>query len=97
MTEPAATLPAQPSIQSTPTKTPVENQKPMVKLPKGILISTNDGIGLTYINLQGQSVTELKTPGISFPDPRNVHIAGSIPPGPIQVPLVYFAYQPEAG
>ena len=96
MTEPAATLPAQPSIQSTPTKTPVENQKPMVKLPKGILISTNDGIGLTYINLQGQSVTELKTPGISFPDPRNVHIAGSIPPGPIQVPLVYFAYQPEA-
>ena len=96
MTEPAATLPAQPSIQPTPTKTPVELQKPIVKLPKGILISTNDEIGLTYINLQGQSITELKTPGISFPGPRYVHIAGSIPPGPIQVPLVYFGYQPEA-
>ncbi len=53
MTEPAATLPAQPSIQPTPTKTPVELQKPIIKLPKGILISTNDGIGLSYINLQG--------------------------------------------
>ena len=96
MTESAATLPVQPSIQPTSTNMSVELQKPIVKLPKGILINTNDGIGLTYITLQGQAVTELKTPGISFPDPQYVHIAGSIPPGPIQVPLVYFAYQPEA-
>jgi hypothetical protein len=96
VTEPAVTLPVQPSIQSSPVKTPVENQKTIVKLPKGILINPNDGIGLTYFNFLGQSVAELKTPGISFPGPRNVHIAGSISPVLIQMPLVYFAYQPVA-
>jgi len=96
MTETVATLPAQTPVQPTLTETPVDLQKPVVKVPKGVFINTNDGIGLTYVNLQGQSITELKTPGISLPDPHYVHIAGSIPPGPIQVPLVYFAYQPEA-
>ena len=96
VTEPAATLPVQPSVQPTPSITPLQPASVVVKLPKGVFISTNDGIGLTYVNLQGQSITELKTPGISFPDPRYVHIAGSIPLGPFRVPLVYFAYQPEA-
>jgi hypothetical protein len=95
VTGPAATLPAQPTVQPVPSTTPQMPVGTMVKLPKAVFINTNDGIGLTYLNLQGQTITELKTPGISFPGPRYVHIAGSIPPGPIQIPLVYFTYQPE--
>jgi hypothetical protein len=94
--EPTVTLPAQPSVQPIPSMTPLQPASAIIKFPKGVFIDTNDGIGLTYVNLQGQSITELKTPGISFPGPGYVHIAGSIPQGPIQVPLVYFAYQPEA-
>jgi hypothetical protein len=95
VTGPAATLPAQPTIQPVPSTTPNLRVGSMVKLPKAVFINTNDGIGLTYLNLQGQIITELKTPGINFPNPRNVHIAGSIPSGPIQIPLVYFTFQPE--
>ncbi len=93
---PAATLPAQASVQPAPSITPQQPAGVMIKLPKAVFVNTNDGIGLTHINLQGQIITELKTPGISFPNPRNVHIAGNIPSGPIQISLVYFTYQPEA-
>ena len=95
-TESAASMSAQPSPQSTSSMASLQPTTKIIKQPKAVLINTNDGIGLTYVNLQGQTIAELKTPGISFPDPRYVHIAGSILPGPIQVPLVYFAYQPEA-
>jgi hypothetical protein len=95
VTELAAPLPVQPSVQPAPSMTPQQPVGAIVKLPKAVFINTNDGIGLTYLNLQGKTITELKTPGISVPSPRYVHIAGSIPPGPIQIPLVYFAYQPE--
>jgi hypothetical protein len=94
-TNPATALPVQPSVQPAPSLTPQQPAGAIVKLPKAVFVNTNDGIGLTYVNLQGQTITELKTPGISFPGPRYVHIAGNIPQGPIQIPLVYFAYQPE--
>jgi hypothetical protein len=95
VTGPEAASPAQPNGQPALSTTPQQPVGAMVKLPKAVFINTNDGIGLTYLNLQGQTITEFKTPGISFPSPRNIHIAGSIPSGPIQIPLVYFTYQPE--
>ena len=78
------------TVQITRTPSPLE-----VKLPKGVFVNTNDGIGLTYFNLLGQIITELKTPGSSFAGSKHVHIAGSISSGPIQVPIVYAAYQPQ--
>ena len=93
---PVASQPVQPSAQPTAQTTTLQPTTKVIKLPKMVLINPNDGIGLTYINLQGQAVAEVKTPGISFPGPRYVHIAGSLLPGTNQVPLVYFAYQPDA-
>ena len=70
-------------------------QPPEVKLPKGVFVNTNDGYGITFYNLLGQIITELKTPGSSFGGPTHMHIAGSMPSGPIQVPIVYATYQPQ--
>jgi len=89
------------TAQIAPTQQPTAEQatgKPQpveVKLPKGIFVNTNDGIGITYYNLLGQIITELKTPGATFAGPSHVHIAGNMPSGPIQVPVVYASYQPE--
>lgn len=67
------------------------------KLPKLILVDTGDDYGLTLYNLQGQPITELKTPGIGYISSNNVHIAGSIPEGPIMTPLVYHSFEnPES-
>lgn len=92
-TEPTITL--QPTASQPTTQPTSQPQAPEVKLPKGVFVNTFDGIGLTYYNLQGQIITELKTPGSSFAGPTHVHIAGNMPSGPIQVPIVYAAYQPE--
>ncbi|NMB62767.1 MAG: hypothetical protein GYA18_10575 [Chloroflexi bacterium] len=65
--------------------------------PKLILVDTRDDYGLTFYNLQGQPITELKTPGIGYGSSGRVHIAGSIPEGPIMTPLVYHSFtNPES-
>jgi hypothetical protein len=89
------------SSPKAPTAIIVENKatatqsRVNVKLPKGLFVDTQDNYGLTYVNLQGQSITELKTPGIGYADPQDDIIAGSVPSGPIQVPLVFKVYDPE--
>jgi hypothetical protein len=67
------------------------------KQPQGVFVNTGDGYGLTYCNLQGQAVSVFKTPGLTNPSSGEVVIAGSVPPGPIQVPIVYIAQNPEPG
>jgi len=67
------------------------------KLPKLILVDTGDDYGLTLFNLQGQPITELKTPGSGYTSSNNVHITGPIPEGPIMTPLVYHSFEnPES-
>ncbi len=67
------------------------------KLPKLILVDTGDEYGLTLFNLQGQPITELKTPGRGYTSSNNVHIAGPIPEGQIMTPLVYHSFEnPES-
>lgn len=93
--KPEPTITQQPTASQPTTQPTSPPQAPEVKLPKGVFVDSYNGIGLTYYNLQGQIVTELKTPGYSSAGPTHVHIAGSMPSGPIQVPIVYAAYQPE--
>jgi hypothetical protein len=65
--------------------------------PKLILVDTQDDYGLTFYNLQGQPITELKTPGLGYSSSGRVHIAGAIPEGPIMTPLVYHSFtSPES-
>ena len=67
------------------------------KLPSMILVDTDDEYGLTFFNLQGQAITELKTPGIGYGSSGNVHIAGAVSGAPIMTPLVYRSFEnPES-
>lgn len=66
-------------------------------LPKMILVDTGDEIGLTLFNLQGQPITELRTPGIGYAINNRAIMAGPIPEGPIMTPLVYHSFKnPES-
>ena len=83
-------------LEIAPTsQSPTQMDFSAAKLPKGLLVNTNNSIGLTFVNLQGQAIAEIKTPGISFSDPTTVHIAGKITDGKFQAPLVYQAYDPQ--
>ena len=64
--------------------------------PKMIVVNSGDDIGLTFYNLQGQPITELRTPNAGYLAASNVHIAGAIPDGPIMTPLVYHSYDPDS-
>ena len=83
--EPAAAVPAAVS--------PAAN----AQLPIGVFVDTHDGYGVTYCNLQGQPVTELKTPNAARLEPGSIVIAGKVSPGPVEVPIVFLAVNPEPG
>jgi hypothetical protein len=87
----------QPPVESIPLKSSVAISTDKVKQPQGVFVNTGDGYGLTYCNLQGQAVSVFKTPGLANPRSGEVVIAGSVPPGPIQVPIVYIEQNPEPG
>lgn len=91
------------AVEVSPTEVQVQssgNDQPEAasyKLPTMILVDTDDDYGLTFYNLQGQPITELKTPGIGYGSSGNVHIAGAISQGPIMTPLVYRSFEnPES-
>jgi hypothetical protein len=87
----------QPPVESTPSKSSVAISTDKVKQPQGVFVNTGDKYGVTYCNLQGQAVSVFKTPGLTNPRPGEVVIAGSVPPGPVQVPIVYIEQNPEPG
>ena len=66
------------------------------KQPKMIVVDSGDEIGLTFYNLQGQAVTELRTPSAGYFTAGSVHIAGAVPDGQIRTPLVYHSFNPDS-
>ena len=83
---------------AAPTSQPSNNPSvSAVKLPKGLFVDTHDNNGITYFNIQGQSITELNTPNLPAPNNELEHvvIAGSIAPGANQVPVVYWTNNPD--
>ena len=64
-------------------------------LPDGVLINTDNGVGLTYLDVNGQILSEIQTPGIGFADPGNVAIAGKVIPGGPLPPIIYRSWEPE--
>jgi len=64
-------------------------------IPDGVLINTDNGIGLTYLDVNGQILSEIQTPGIGYVDPDNVVIAGAIIPGQPLPPIIYRSWEPE--
>ncbi len=64
-------------------------------LPDGVLVNTDNGIGLTYLDVNGQVLSEIQTPGIGFTEPGNVAIAGKEIPGGLLPPIIYRSWDPE--
>jgi hypothetical protein len=84
-------------IESTPLQPSSALLMTKVKQPQGVFVNTGDKYGVTYCNLQGQAVSVFKTPGQTNPRFGEVVIAGSVTPGPVQVPIVYLAQNPDPG
>jgi len=63
-------------------------------LPDGVLVNTDNGVGLTYLDVNGQILSEIQTPGIGFTDPDNVAIAGTVIPGGPLPPIIYRSWEP---
>jgi len=64
-------------------------------LPSGVLIDTLDKVGITFYNTTGQVITELKTPGLQYSSPSEVHLAGTVS-GQIMTPLVFHVWDPQS-
>ncbi len=65
-------------------------------LPDGVLVNTDNGVGLTYLDVNGQILSEIQTPGIGESvDPENVAIAGTVTPGQPLPPIIYRGWEPE--
>ncbi len=90
--EPGAVETTQAPDQQLPGETPAPDQG---FLPSGVLISTGDGIGISFFNTAGQIITELQTPGLQYAARSAVHLAGTVS-GPIMTPLVYHAWDPQS-
>ena len=86
---PPSQIPGQVTV-SSPTQ--ISPTSPAPTPVKGIVADTLDGIGLTFFDLQGRPITELRTPGLMNASPQTVHIAGNLPSGPIYVPLVFHSF-----
>ena len=64
-------------------------------LPDGVLVSMDDGAGLTYLDADGQVLLEIETPGIGSADPENVVVAGTVIPGKSLPSIIYHSWEPE--
>ena len=65
-------------------------------LPDGVLVNTDNGVGLTYLDVNGHILSEIQTPGIGGSiDPENVAIAGAVIPGQPLPPIIYRSWEPE--
>jgi hypothetical protein len=65
-------------------------------LPDGVLVNKDNGVGLTYLDVYGQTLSEIQTPGIGFADPENVAIAGTVIPDGPTPPIIYRSWEPES-
>ena len=64
-------------------------------IPDGVLINTDNGVGLTYLDTDGQILSEIRTPGIGYVDLDSVAIIGAIIPGQPLPPIIYRSWEPE--
>ena len=64
-------------------------------IPDGVLVNTDNPLSLTYLDYDGQIMTEIQTPGIGSPDADHVAIAGAVLPGQPFPPIIYRSWEPE--
>ncbi len=77
----------EPAAEAAPAFQPI----PSAILPTGIL-TVNNGT-LSLYDRDGYTLTQISTPGLSYPDESNLHIAGAVPVGGTSIPLVYFSFE----
>jgi hypothetical protein len=64
-------------------------------IPDGVLVNTDNQVSLTYLDPNGQILTEIQTPGIGSAEPDYVVIAGPVIPGQPFPPVIYRSWEPE--
>ena len=60
-------------------------------LPIGVATST--GSGLRVFDRLGYTLVEINTPGLFYSDRSNLHLAGGLPEGSANLPVVYFSFE----
>ncbi|MDO9545161.1 MAG: hypothetical protein Q7J07_00230 [Pelolinea sp.] len=66
-------------------------------IPDGVLVNTDNQLSLTYLDTNGQVITEIQTPGIGTAEPDNVAITGPVIPGQPFPPVIYHSWEPGQG
>ncbi len=79
--------PVQESVDNAPTAPPPSS----ANLPTGVVTEKDDV--LTLYDRDGYTLTQLPLQGLSYPDKSNLHIAGAVPLGGTNLPLVYFSFE----
>ena len=75
---------------------PAENMGSGDLLPDGVLVNMDNGVGLTYLDVNGHILSEIQTPGIGGSvDPENVAIADTVIPGQPLPTIIYRSWEPE--
>ena len=64
-------------------------------IPDGVLVSSDNEVILTYLDANGQVITEIQTPGIGSAEPDYVVIAGPVISGQPFPPVIYRSWEPE--
>jgi hypothetical protein len=64
-------------------------------VPDGVLVSTGNETSLTYLDVNGQVIAEIETPGIITLDADDAVIAGAVVPGEPMPPVIYRSWLPD--
>lgn len=74
---------------------PATSNKSSDLIPDGVLISTGNETSLTYLDVNGQAVLEIETPGIITIYSEDAAIAGAVPLDGNFPPVIYHSWLPE--
>ncbi len=89
--EPAPITPVPPAEEPAAEAAPAFQTTSSTVLPTGILTVNNGRLSL--YDRDGYTLAQIDTPGLSYPDESNLHIAGAVPVGRTSIPLVYFSFE----
>ena len=89
----APPTPTQPLAEPIP-PTDVPAEEPSATyLPVGIAANKSEQEKVTVYDRDGYTLIEISTPGMSYSNPANVHVAGTFTQGNSNLPILYYAFE----
>lgn len=80
--KPTSTKPAEPTTSAF---------TPPHLMPQGFITVNENDTSLTFFDVDGKPITEMRAPGLFGSSPRFVHVAGRLSNGVNQIPLIYYS------